>query len=896
MAERTYQKQIGNNIYQFKAPDDSAGQASAMQEFARIEAELQSSSQSGAYNAFLAGLSNDESARVQWLAQKRFPESENPVSRYYIDEDGDIAYFDISGKYGNRGKSYKEFGSVIDTFGLDKDEVFGLVGPAFTFAAEVGGQMYGMGKGAVLGIPFGPAGVVGGAIAGGATGSTAATAGSNMLRAGLSMRLGGPESDMETAVNDIVWSAGFGAVPFGIPARTVGAGIKQTLPVSMHWLVDKFPGPRGKIILREILEEGGEDVDEIIRLAQARGVPLTRAEAQFGAGRASQVQGYLQQQESAQKFHRFYMDRAARVETMVRDFADELLSGKYVPQAIMRGGARVGQTEYIDSTQNIAQATTNYLEEAKQQRIREAGEIYQKAYAADAAGSDDVAGMIDNILNGEAIPGSSMDGAPLPGINVMLQDPNLNPTMRTYFTNIRNALYDKSTGPSPRQILRETNAANRQAGRPAITMADAEEIAFSNYKPLNTTQDVHNVIKNDLRAMTETLASGMGEKHPSLSAIVPQIKQAINNGLKAHNPLYADANKIYNPDMGIVDFTQMQIVRNLAKAAEVGGPDSVRVVKNMFAGNAKPDEIIELKRVIQSEDPQLWQSMKADWLTTQWDEVVMSTTNPLGQPNKLLSRLGVQGQDALEETGESLAKQAQVYEAIFEPEELANFSEVTQILQAVRSLQTQVQSATVPWAKLRQQIFDEAQNAGHNVSLLQPLLMLPNKIRTPVRAVLGSTGERMQRETADIYEDFLTEALVNPNKAEELRTIASDINQRIAFWGQASVRGTAAALLQESDEARQQAIDLQEQVERERAAEDERLRLIQEQQPDPNLGARIDSASPATLNLPLFEDAPDTGMATAFDPAMSPTILPRAADRELALRSRARQSGIAGLV
>ena len=896
--QKTYRKIIGNKRYEFKAPNNAAGKYMAEQKFAEIELGLQRQSQSGAYNAFLAGLSNEESARVQWLAQKRYPEVENPISRYYIDKDGDIAHWDIHGKYGPMGKGYKEFGSSIETFGLEKDDIYGLVGPAFTFATEVVGTGAGMAKGAVLGIPGGPPGIIAGAMAGGSTGAAAATTGSQALRAGLSFALGGPESEVEQAKNDIIWSAGFGALPLGIPLKTMGEGIKQTLPVSMHWMVNKFPGVRGKTILRDILEEGGKDVDKIIAAAEKRVVTLTRGEATFGAGRAADLQAYLQKQATAQKFNKFYMDRAAQVERMVADFTKELLSSKYVPASVKQLGSRVGQAEYSDASQNIAQATKNYLEQSKQERVQAAGKIYQQAYAADAAGSDDVAAMVNNILNGKEIPGQGLDGAPLPGINVMLQNPNLNPTMRTYLTNIRNALLDKRTGPDAKQILRETNAANKKANKPAITMEEAEAIAASNYKPLRTTQDVHNVIKNDLRAMTETLAKGMSEKHPTLSVVVPQIKEALNNGLKAHNPLYADANKIYNPDMGIVDFTKMQIVNNLARAAEVGGPSAVKTVQRMFAGQTKPEEIRELKRIIQNQDPQLWQSMKADWLTTQWDDVVLSTSNPLGVPNKLLSRIGLQGDlRVLDEAGQSLAPRAQTYEAIFEPDELANLVDVAEILQATRILQTQTQSATIPWDTLRKQISDEAQNAGYNVSILQPLLQLPNKAKTPMRVVMGETGERMQRETAQVYEDVLADAILDPKKAEELRGVTADINKRINFWGQAFVRGTAAQLLKESDEARQEAIDLRQQVEQERIDEEKRLKLLQQRQADPNLGARIESARPATLNLPTFEgETEGPALGLDFDPSMSPTILPRDDDRELAMRLRARRSGIGGLV
>jgi len=55
----------------------------------------------------------------------------------------------------------------------------------------------------------------------------------------------------------------------------------------------------------------------------------------------------------------------------------------------------------------------------------------------------------------------------------------------------------------------------------------------------------------------------------------------------------------------------------------------------------------------------------------------------------------------------------------------------------------------------------------------------------------------------------------------------------------------------------------------------------------------------AALNLPLFEDMPQNnlgGAPSGFDASMSPTILPSASDREIAMRMNAKRSGIGSLV
>ena len=67
--------------------------------------------------------------------------------------------------------------------------------------------------------------------------------------------------------------------------------------------------------------------------------------------------------------------------------------------------------------------------------------------------------------------------------------------------------------------------------------------------------------------------------------------------------------------------------------------------------------------------------------------------------------------------------------------------------------------------------------------------------------------------------------------------------------------------------------------------------------------ARMAAAQSAPTDMPLFEDLEPTGglasmgpSAGGFDLSMSPTIVPSEADREIAVRMNARNSGIAGLI
>ena len=79
-------------------------------------------------DAIVASLTNDESARVEYLKRKRFPD--NPDVIYFKDEDNDLSYIDpITRK---PIKEFKEYGDWVDSY-----DVFGKIVPAVQLGAEV---------------------------------------------------------------------------------------------------------------------------------------------------------------------------------------------------------------------------------------------------------------------------------------------------------------------------------------------------------------------------------------------------------------------------------------------------------------------------------------------------------------------------------------------------------------------------------------------------------------------------------------------------------------------------------------------------------------------------------------------------------------------------------------
>ena len=191
--------------------------------------------------------------------------------------------------------------------------------------------------------------------------------------------------------------------------------------------------------------------------------------------------------------------------------------------------------------------------------------------------------------------------------------------------------------------------------------------------------------------------------------------------LKAGNDLYRKAAAVYDPTKGHLQQLERSVVRQLAEAVEKGGAQAGRLTQKLFNGTISPKEIKDLKRIMQAEfvdadgvtqsGAQAWQNLKGTWLMTQFDDAVAGTVNPLGASNKFLTKLGIRQVDKsfpslkpqttpgglnLPPTAAELdllsaevaqyqarGKKAKILEAMFEPDELANFVDLAEIMQSV---------------------------------------------------------------------------------------------------------------------------------------------------------------------------------------------------------------------
>ena len=113
-----------------------------MAEFTKkqIEEELELRRQqkpSNELTAFIASLTNDEMARVEYLKKKRFGDQD---VAYFKDADNDLAYLDPNTR--EVKKEFKEYGDFVDAY-----DIFGKIVPAIQVGTEIAGGILGLEKG-----------------------------------------------------------------------------------------------------------------------------------------------------------------------------------------------------------------------------------------------------------------------------------------------------------------------------------------------------------------------------------------------------------------------------------------------------------------------------------------------------------------------------------------------------------------------------------------------------------------------------------------------------------------------------------------------------------------------------------------------------------------------------
>lgn len=807
---------------------------------------------SGYADAFLSGLTNDESYKTRWLAEKRFPGlvdlGLDPTQYYFVDGDGDISYLDPNDNF----KAKKEFKESL--FGLDAADYLDKLGPTGQFLSEVISGVVGTGAGFISGgFP--------GAVAGGAGGTAAGGAASYGARAGVSELFGGPPINTGQMATDLAFSSAFGALPIGVPSSAV--------PKFAQGIYEKFPGIEGREALQDVILNGGKTVDDKIDYLARKypDITITRAEADGLVGNQGfQLQKWIQNQPNNEKLMQFYMDRNERIRDIAENFFDEVLTGKYVAQGSKN---KLFGKPFVDADIDVAKALDNYLIAERKKLQERVSPLYKDAYDLDV--KVDVSDILGDVQK-------------------VLADPNASAAKKSVYKKIEKSLIDGNTG-------------------------SARE----------TTELLHQALKDDFNRVFASLSSG-NSADAALKREITGIRNKVQGRLREVNPSYKQATDIYNEATGVSQLLEKSIAGQFAKVVDLGGTKAASLSKRLFSGNIKPDEVVELKNILQSTDEgaAAWQNLKGTWLASQWDDVLASQTNPLAEPNAYLRALGIKAPSkafptqmlryskdgrllsspaeieaarAAMEANQAIGRKAKLWQSVLEPEELDAFMDLTDIMQAVGSIQTKAGSDTFSNFAI-----NDIVTAGSKVVVgsATPGRAAANKALGVTETVLNIPSlvfkgtdltSKIAAQQKDAYIDLLISHIVDPKKQIVLKESIQNMQPNVYLLTQTFGRGGFEGVNELATTIRSRQEDIEAEV-ADPSFGPLQAEPVAEPEVDPNLQGAINQFD---MNLPQIDqpvfDMPGPDLSPPE--LASPSILPNEKDREIAMRQ---VGGIGSLV
>jgi len=797
-----------------------------------LEIKQDATETSGFFDGVKAGLSNDETARLRWVASRRFPEAAtqgiDPVDYYYIDDDGDFAYRDPrDGKYKKEFQEYDLFG-----WGMDAEDVGGSIFPTLQFVSEVGLGLVGLlGGGITGGIP--------GAIAGGTAGTALGGSAMYGMRAGLSELMDGPEMNTRKMTRDLALSSAFGGIPFGAPAKA--------FPQFAQGLIKRFPGADGKKQLQTILTEGGKTADDKIVFAQEKfGVTLTRPEAQMLATHGTQVQFYLSKQPTSQKLWDFYHNRNLQVQEIADNFFAEVQAGKYVKGGVKNKLSGKGS---LDASLDVAKAADSVLKRLATKRAERVAPIYR-----DAFNMPDIKVDVSDLVK---------------GLDDKLADKNVKGRLRKALQEVKDSLIDQNT----KQIKNSTEGLHNSLSQ--------------DFRPLieGLTKDNQQFIKREVSQIRSKVSGRLKEANPLYKMATDVydptkghlqiLERSIVNAL-AKSVEKGGAQSARLAERLFKGTASPKEIRDLKRLIQVEDPQAWQNLKGAWLQTQFDEAVTGTVNVLGAPNK------------------FLQRIGIRGSPSKVFSGRGTfvsesgERLTAGEATRAARGTRAKTWEAIMEPDELDNFVDLMDLMQSISFISTRSASPTQSLQSLAKII--EAEGATGLGKARRYATGIFNLIPRLVGKGFDDVSQNILASQKEVYEDVLIEALINPKRAIELRSYLDTIKPATYLAVQTWGRGGEEALdtITTSIDERNAAI-LEEQ---QRHQDEQLMQEYQQQESDlKNLQGSLQDFQVPQIDRPLFE--PEADMIVNPILAQSPTIIPDPRDREIAMRQ---QLGIAGLV
>ena len=338
------------------------------------------------------------------------------------------------------------------------------------------------------------------------------------------------------------------------------------------------------------------------------------------------------------------------------------------------------------------------------------------------------------------------------------------------------------------------------------------------------------------------------------------LREDLTSLFDAADDTYRLARRVYDPTKPALQLVERSVIGKLSKV--MTDKATSRAVLDLFDPNVSIQSIRNAKRVLRAVDPEAFKDAKKFFVTNKLDELMrQSIDQGLPQFQQFFAK----------------SKTNRMMQEMLEPEEYQSFSRMIEILGKAMSV-PKGGSQTQPLQSIEKMLADDTSGLGMKTSRF-----LLSALRLPGRLIQGTVGDDLLRsiamKQADAYYKELADALFDPEAAINIERAYQYFAPLEFATKQAVTRGVSEgvdALTQEDEPYQPTSEQLDKMIEQQIEMNERSLQNPQ-----------------SSLNLDLFEPLPPTPATPMGDPSLlGPSVLPRAADREIA----ARRSGIAGLV
>ena len=310
--------------------------------------------------------------------------------------------------------------------------------------------------------------------------------------------------------------------------------------------------------------------------------------------------------------------------------------------------------------------------------------------------------------------------------------------------------------------------------------------------------------------------------------------------------------------------TERSAIGKISRLFKSGDKGTAKAVQEIFNPDVSTRSLRNARRVLQAQDPELWKDVKKYYINAKLDDFTKTFTVEQGLPQ--FQRFF------------ATPKNKAMMEVLLEPEEFQNFNKLIGFLDLALNKVQKGASDTQMLQGYEKVIARDAGGIGTDA-----LALALAAVRLPGRLLSGSFGDGIVASIAmkqkEVYFDKIVDVMLNaPDASKSIDEAYNYFSRLEAIAPQAGLRV--------GEEAVEAATDLGEQEYR--PTDQQRERMLQQLE-------QTQKSPISSIDVPIFEQLPATQGPSEINPAMSPTVLPSAEDRELAMR-RQDSKGIAGLM